>query len=137
MTIAVGDRIPDLTLKERTPEGPADVSTGDLFKGKRVVLFAVPGAFTPTCSLNHLPGYLENRDAILAKGVDDIVVVAVNDQARAWGVSANELVKVAAQALGGSGGGKDDVAQGGGSDASRIDEALAVVVSEIGRVVGG
>lgn len=79
MTIAVGDKLPDLTLKERTPDGPADISTSDLFSGKRVVLFAVPGAFTPTCSLNHLPGYLENRDAILAKGVDEIVVVAVND----------------------------------------------------------
>jgi peroxiredoxin len=79
MTIAVGDTLPQLTLKERTPDGPVDISTADLFTGKRIVLFAVPGAFTPTCSLNHLPGYLENRDAILAKGVDDIVVVAVND----------------------------------------------------------
>ena len=76
MTIAVGDKLPDLKLKERTPDGPVDVSTGDLFNGRRVVLFAVPGAFTPTCSLNHLPGYLENRDAILAKGVDDIVRTA-------------------------------------------------------------
>ena len=79
MTIAVGDKLPDLKLKEHTPDGPAEVSTEDLFKGKRVVLFAVPGAFTPTCSLNHLPGYLDNRDAILAKGVDDIMVIAVND----------------------------------------------------------
>ena len=79
MTISVGDKLPDLKIKERTPDGPADISTADLFTGKRVVLFAVPGAFTPTCSLNHLPGYLENRDAILAKGVDDIAVVAVND----------------------------------------------------------
>lgn len=89
MTIAVGDKLPDLKLKERTPDGPADISTSDLFSGKRVVLFAVPGAFTPTCSLNHLPGYLENRDAILAKGVDDIVVVAVNDHhvMGAWATS--------------------------------------------------
>ncbi|UPA25174.1 peroxiredoxin [Shinella oryzae] len=89
MTIAVGDKLPDLKLKERTPDGPADVSTAELFGGKRIVLFAVPGAFTPTCSLNHLPGYLENRDAILAKGVDDIVVVAVNDQhvMGAWATS--------------------------------------------------
>jgi peroxiredoxin len=79
VTIAVGDKLPDLKLKERTPDGPAEVSTAELFGGKRIVLFAVPGAFTPTCSLNHLPGYLENRDAILAKDVDDIVVVAVND----------------------------------------------------------
>jgi len=89
VTIAVGDKLPDLKLKERTPDGPADVSTAELFGGKRIVLFAVPGAFTPTCSLNHLPGYLENRDAILAKGVDDIVVVAVNDQhvMGAWATS--------------------------------------------------
>ena len=79
MTIAVGDKLPELTLKERTPDGPVDLATADLFKGRRVVLFAVPGAFTPTCSLNHLPGYLENRDAILERGVDDIAVVAVND----------------------------------------------------------
>ncbi|MCF3640148.1 peroxiredoxin [Rhizobium sp. TRM95111] len=79
MTIAVGDKLPSLTIKERTPDGPAEVSTDDLFQGRRVVLFAVPGAFTPTCSLNHLPGYLENRDAILAKGVDDIMVLSVND----------------------------------------------------------
>lgn len=79
MTIAVGDKLPAATFKEKTADGPVEVSTDDIFKGKRVVLFAVPGAFTPTCSLNHLPGYLDNRDAILAKGVDDIAVVAVND----------------------------------------------------------
>jgi peroxiredoxin len=79
MTIAVGDKLPAATFKEKTADGPVDISTSDLFSGKRVVLFAVPGAFTPTCSLNHLPGYLENRDAILARGVDDIAVVAVND----------------------------------------------------------
>jgi peroxiredoxin len=89
VTISVGDKLPDLKIKERTPDGPAEISTADLFKGKRVVLFAVPGAFTPTCSLNHLPGYLENRDAILAKGVDDIAVVAVNDHhvMGAWATS--------------------------------------------------
>ena len=79
MTIAVGDKLPNATFKEKTADGPVEVTTELLFKGKRVVLFAVPGAFTPTCSLNHLPGYLENRDAILARGVDDIAVVAVND----------------------------------------------------------
>ncbi|MDX0718014.1 redoxin family protein [Sinorhizobium medicae] len=79
MNIAVGDKLPNVTFKEKTAEGPVEVNTEQLFKGKRVVLFAVPGAFTPTCSLNHLPGYLENRDAILARGVDDIAVVAVND----------------------------------------------------------
>ncbi|MBP1842430.1 peroxiredoxin [Rhizobium petrolearium] len=79
MTIAVGSRLPSATFKEKTADGPVEITTEQLFAGKRVVLFAVPGAFTPTCTLNHLPGYLENRDAILAKGVDDIAVLSVND----------------------------------------------------------
>jgi peroxiredoxin len=79
MTIKIGDKLPSATFKEKTADGPVETTTDALFGGKKVVLFAVPGAFTPTCSLNHLPGYLENRDTILAKGVDDIAVVAVND----------------------------------------------------------
>ncbi|PHR22954.1 MAG: peroxiredoxin [Hoeflea sp.] len=79
MTISIGDKLPDATFKEKTADGMTETTTSDLFAGKKVVLFAVPGAFTPTCHLNHLPGYLENRDAILAKGVDDIAVVSVND----------------------------------------------------------
>ncbi len=79
MTIKVGDKLPAATFKVKTADGVKDVTTDEIFKGKKVVLFAVPGAFTPTCSLNHLPGYLENRDAILAKDVDQIAVVAVND----------------------------------------------------------
>lgn len=79
MTIAVGDKLPSLTLKERTPDGPADIDTDAMFLGRRVVLFAVPGAFTPTCSINHVPGFIENRDAILSKGISDIFVVSVND----------------------------------------------------------
>ncbi len=79
MTIAIGEKIPAATFKEKTTDGPTEISTDALFSGKRVVLFAVPGAFTPTCSLNHLPGYLENLDAILAKGVDEVAVVSVND----------------------------------------------------------
>ena len=79
MTISIGDKIPAVTLKEKTAEGVADINTETFLKGRTVVLFAVPGAFTPTCSLNHLPGFLENRDAIYAKGVDEIAVVAVND----------------------------------------------------------
>jgi len=79
MTVAPGEKLPDATLKTVTPEGAANVATGEFFGGKTVVLFGVPGAFTPTCSLNHLPGFIENRDAILAKGVDEIAVVSVND----------------------------------------------------------
>ncbi|MGB6116734.1 MAG: peroxiredoxin [Mesorhizobium sp.] len=79
MTIGKGDKVPEATFKTMTADGAANVTTEDLFKGKKVVIFGVPGAFTPTCSMNHLPGFLENRDAILGRGVDDIAVVAAND----------------------------------------------------------
>ena len=79
MTIAVGDRLPSATFKTLTAEGVKELATADVFAGKKVVLFAVPGAFTPTCSKSHLPGYLAQREAILATGVDTIAVTAVND----------------------------------------------------------
>ena len=79
MTIAVGDKLPDATFKEMTADGAKVITSAEIFSGKKVVLFGVPGAFTPTCSNNHLPGYLENHDAILARGVDTIAVVSVND----------------------------------------------------------
>jgi peroxiredoxin (alkyl hydroperoxide reductase subunit C) len=79
MTIKTGDTIPSMTLMIAGADGPKEVSTDALFKGKKVVLFAVPGAFTPTCSARHLPGFVQNADAILAKGVDQIVCMAVND----------------------------------------------------------
>lgn len=79
MTIAIGQKLPDATFRTGTPDGPKEVSTSDIFAGRKVVLFGVPGAFTPTCNNNHLPGYIENRDAILSRGVDEIAVVAVND----------------------------------------------------------
>ncbi|MBN9250320.1 MAG: peroxiredoxin [Mesorhizobium sp. 61-13] len=79
MTISVGEKLPEATFKTMTEDGAKSLTTADIFAGKKVVLFGVPGAFTPTCSNNHLPGYLENHDAILARGVDAIAVVAVND----------------------------------------------------------
>lgn len=79
MTIAVGEKIPNATLKTKTEDGPTDVSTDEIFSGKKVVLFGVPGAFTPTCSMNHLPGFLTHNDALRSKGTDTIAVVAVND----------------------------------------------------------
>ena len=79
MTIAVGEKLPDATFKTMTADGAKDLTTAEIFAGKKVVLFGVPGAFTPTCSNNHLPGYLENFDAIKARGVDAIAVVATND----------------------------------------------------------
>ena len=87
MSVKVGDSIPSMKLMMGTAEGPKEVSTDDLFKGKKVVMFAVPGAFTPTCSAKHLPGFVQNIDAIKAKGVDNIICVAVNDAfvMGAWG----------------------------------------------------
>ena len=79
MTISVGEKLPDCKLKKVGADGAEDVTTADYFSGRKVVLFGVPGAFTPTCSNSHLPGFVENRDAILAKGVDTIAVVSVND----------------------------------------------------------
>jgi len=77
--IKVGDRLPKATFTVMTADGPAAKSTDDLFKGKKVVLVGVPGAFTPTCHKNHLPGFIENEKAIKAKGVDDIAIIATND----------------------------------------------------------
>ncbi len=84
MPIQVGDKIPATTLKDTDMK---DVTTQELFDGRKVVVFAVPGAFTPTCSLQHLPGYIANADAIKAKGVDEIVCISVNDAfvMGAWG----------------------------------------------------
>jgi peroxiredoxin len=79
MTIAVGEKLPEATLKRVTPDGPKDVTTEEFFGGRKIVMFGVPGAFTPTCSNSHLPGFIENRDAILARGVDAIAVIANND----------------------------------------------------------
>ena len=79
MTIAVGDRLPDVKLVKATADGPEQVQSGDYFKGKTVALFAVPGAFTPTCSAKHLPGFVEKADELKAKGVDEIVATSVND----------------------------------------------------------
>lgn len=79
MTISVGERLPDATFKVSTPDGVKEKTVAEIFDGRKVVLFGVPGAFTPTCSNSHLPGFIENRDAILAKGVDEIAVVSVND----------------------------------------------------------
>ena len=79
MTISVGDKLPTATLAKVTAEGPDNVSSDDFFAGKTVALFAVPGAFTPTCSVKHLPGYVEKGQDLKAKGVDEIACVSVND----------------------------------------------------------
>ena len=79
MTIKPGDKLPEATFRIMTADGPKPVGTDEIFKGKKVVLFAVPGAFTPTCHKNHLPGFLAHAAAIKAKGVDAIAVTGVND----------------------------------------------------------
>ena len=91
MTIKVGDTIPQATLRHMTESGPAQISTDEIFKGKRVALFAVPGAFTPTCSAKHLPGFVQQADALKAKGINSIACVSVNDAfvMDAWGKDRN------------------------------------------------
>ncbi len=79
MAIQVGDKVPSTTLQHMTDSGPADISTDEVFGGKKVVLFALPGAFTPTCSAKHLPGFVQQAEAIRAKGVDTIACLSVND----------------------------------------------------------
>lgn len=99
MSIQTGDKIPSCTLKTMGEQGPTDITTDDIFSGKKVVLFAVPGAFTPGCSMTHLPGYVVNADKIKAKGVDTIACMAVNDAfvMGAWGKEQNaeELLMLA------------------------------------------
>ncbi|WP_118857301.1 peroxiredoxin [Sphingomonas mesophila] len=90
MAIQVGERIPDVQVALATPEGPIPVRTGEFFAGKKVALFAVPGAYTPTCSARHLPSYVEKAGELKAKGVDEIVATSVNDAfvLGAWNQSA-------------------------------------------------
>ena len=79
MTLSVGDRVPEAILFVPSDSGPQQMSTAEMFSGKKIVLVGMPGAFTPTCHRSHLPGFVENRDAILEKGVDEIVVLSTND----------------------------------------------------------
>lgn len=96
MAIKVGDRIPTVNLKHMDKDGMQTVSTDDIFKGKKVVLFALPGAFTPTCSAKHLPGFVQHAAAIKGKGVDTIACLSVNDAfvMDAWGKAQNVGDKV-------------------------------------------
>jgi peroxiredoxin len=96
MAINVGDAVPEMTLVKATADGPAPVTTAELFGGRTVALFSVPGAFTPTCSARHLPGYVDHADSLKAKGVDEVVCVSVNDAfvMAAWGKSAHADGKV-------------------------------------------
>jgi len=114
MPIKVGDHLPEAKFRVMGPDGPASKTTAEVFKGKKVVLFAVPGAFTPTCSNNHLPGFLKNADAIKAKGVDTIAVTGVND------VFVFDAWKKAT----GAGGKIEFLADGNGEFANALDLAM-------------
>jgi glutaredoxin/glutathione-dependent peroxiredoxin len=96
MSISVGERLPKATLSKATADGPQPVDSEDYFRGRRVALFSVPGAFTPTCSARHLPGFVEKADDIRAKGIDEVACVAVNDAfvMQAWGEQAGADGKV-------------------------------------------
>jgi peroxiredoxin len=96
MSINVGDRIPKTTLVKASPEGPQPVDSEDYFRGRRIALFSVPGAFTPTCSARHLPGFVERAEELRGKGVDEVACTAVNDAfvLQAWAESAGAEGKV-------------------------------------------
>lgn len=101
MTIQIGDRIPSATLSTATPDGPKPITTDDVFAGKTVALFAVPGAFTPTCSARHLPGFKDHRQDLGGKGVDTVACISVNDAfvMGAWadsqGIGSEDIVMLA------------------------------------------
>ena len=96
MSIQIGDRLPKTTFMKATPEGPQPVDSQDYFSGRRVALFSVPGAYTPTCSARHLPGFVDKAEQLREKGVDEIACTAVNDAfvMGAWGESAGASEKV-------------------------------------------
>lgn len=96
MTIKVGDKMPSGVLTHMTKDGPQKLTTDQLFSGKKVVLFSVPGAFTPTCDAKHLPGYVQQAEALKGKGVDTVACMAVNDVfvMNAWGKASNVGDKV-------------------------------------------
>ena len=96
MTIQVGDRLPQATFIKATPDGPQPVDSEEYFRGRRIALFSVPGAFTPTCSARHLPGFVDKIDELRAKGVDEVACTAVNDAfvLQAWAASAGAEGKV-------------------------------------------
>jgi peroxiredoxin len=132
MTIAVGDKVPSVTIQHKTADGIDQVSTDDFFAGRKVVLFAVPGAFTPTCSQKHLPGFVANADAIKAKGVDEIACVSVNDAfvMDAWGADQGAAGKVTMLADGSA-----KLAQALGLDMDLTDRGLGARSQRYAMVV--
>jgi glutaredoxin/glutathione-dependent peroxiredoxin len=123
MTIKVGDKIPSVTLRYLTPEGPNAVSSDEFFAGKKVALFAVPGAYTRTCSQRHLPGYVTHAAEIKAKGVDTIACIAVNDPfvMGAWGKEHQADDKIVML-----GDGSGDFARAVGLELDRMKEGMGI-----------
>jgi peroxiredoxin len=123
MTIKVGDKLPDATFAVMGPDGPTGRASADIFSGRKVVLFAVPGAFTPTCHLQHLPGFLDNIDAFKAKGVDEVACTAVNDVfvMDAWGKSLNVDERVSLLADG-----SGDFAKAAGLELDLVEAGLGL-----------
>jgi len=123
VTIKPGDKLPDVTFRVVTPEGPAPKTTAEIFGGRKVVLFAVPGAFTPTCHRNHLPGFLEHYDEFRAKGVDAVAVTAVNDVfvMQAWAQATGGVGKIEFLADG-----SGDFARATGMELDRVAAGLGM-----------
>jgi glutaredoxin/glutathione-dependent peroxiredoxin len=123
MTIKVGDKVPSVTLRYVSPDGVKAVTTDDFFRGKKVALFGVPGAFTRTCSERHLPGYVSHADELKAKGVDTIACIAVNDQfvMDAWGKERGAAGKVVML-----GDGSGDFVRAIGLELDRIKEGMGI-----------
>lgn len=132
MTINVGDSIPSVTLYRMGANGPEGLSSDDLFKGKKVVMFGLPGAYTPTCSAKHLPGYVQNADAIKGKGIDTIVCISVNDAfvMGAWGKDQNVGDKVAMVADGSA-----DFAKATGLEMDLTERGMGVRCQRFSMVV--
>jgi peroxiredoxin len=123
MTIKVGDKVPSVTLRYVSPDGVQAVTTDDFFRGKKVALFGVPGAYTRTCSERHLPGYVSHADELKAKGVDTIACIAVNDQfvMDAWGKERGAAGKVVML-----GDGSGDFVRAIGLELDRIKEGMGI-----------
>ena len=123
MTVKVGDKVPQVTLRNLTPEGIKEITPDELFGGKKVVLFAVPGAYTRTCSQRHLPSYVGNAAALKAKGVDTIACLAVNDAfvMNAWGKEAGAEGKIMML-----GDGNADFTRAMGLELDRIKEGMGI-----------
>src|SRR6516162_4052130 len=131
MTIKIGDKIPSVTLRYLTPEGPKGVSSDEFFAGKKVALFAVPGAFTRTCSQRHLPSYVTNAAQLKVKGVDTIACLAVNDPfvMGAWGKEhkAGDIVML--------GDGSGDFTRAIGLELDRIKEGMGIRSQRYSKLV--